>query len=68
MKYTGSWSVNNGSTYGYGYESNNKKELAKLMREIAQGNVFSGNIGSWSVKDVAGDPIDQPVLSGLVRN
>jgi hypothetical protein len=42
MKYTGSWSANNGSTYANGYESNNKKDLAKDLRKIVDGNVFAG--------------------------
>jgi len=36
-KYTGNWSANSGSIYGYGYTANNKKILARDMREIAQG-------------------------------
>lgn len=63
-KYTGSWSANNGSTYNYGYESNNKRELARAMRSICDGNVFAGNTGRWDVTDKDGDI----VLEGTCRN
>lgn len=72
MKYHGYWSANNSSSYnreGYGYESNNKRELAKTMRAIAKRNTFSGNTGSWSVYE--GEPSEDnhaPILSGSVRN
>jgi len=69
-KYTGSWSANNGSTYASGYTSNNKRQLAKEMREIAQGNVFAGNTGHWNVHkiDAEGNENYDPILSGMVRN
>lgn len=66
--YTGSWSVNNGSTYSYGHEGTNKKELAKEMREMADGNVFSGNSGTWSVYElIDGVQSEEPILYGTVK-
>ena len=67
-KYTGSWSANNGSTYNDGYKSNNLKELKKSMREIAKGNTFQGNSGSWSVRYSDDTENGYPVASGSVRN
>lgn len=64
MKYIGGWSANNGSTYNHGYESNNKTELARDMRQICDGNVFAGNTGHWSVEDEDGNI----VLEGTCRN
>ena len=64
MKYTGGWSANNGSTYNYGYESNNKKELAKDLREMCDGNVFVGNTGKWSIVDEDGNVVKE----GICRN
>jgi hypothetical protein len=66
MKYTGRWSVNNGSTYNYGYESNNKYKLARKMKEIAKGNLYQGS-GRWSVF-LYGDTSGQAVLEGTVYN
>ena len=62
-KYTGSWSANNGSTYDYGYEGNNRNKLAADMREICKGNVFVGNSGHWQVVNED----DEVVLSGTCR-
>ena len=63
-KYTGGWSANNGSTYNYGYTGNNKKTLARDMREICKGNVYSGNTGCWQVIDANGTV----VASGICHN
>lgn len=68
MKYEGSWSANNSSIYGYGYRSNNKKQLASDMRKIAKGNVFLGNRGYWAVYEIIdGERSYNPILSGMVR-
>lgn len=67
-KYIGRWSANNGSTYNYGYESNNKREIAKSMRAICAGNVFPGNSGYWQVSINGADPDDDAiVLEGICR-
>ena len=63
-KYTGDWSANNNSTYSYGYTGNNKKTLARDMREICQANVFAGNTGHWEVTDANGTV----VARGTCRN
>lgn len=63
VKYYGSFSVNNGSTSGNGYEFTNKKEARQTMREIARGNVCFGNTGSWTVTTHDGEE----VASGRVR-
>jgi len=62
-KYAGSWRANNGSTYSDGYEGNNKRELAKDMRDMCRGNVFAGNTGYWDVSDKDGNII----MSGMCR-
>jgi len=68
-KYTGSWSANNSSTYAHGYESTNKRDLARRLRAITEGNVFAGNTGSWAVYEmIDGQRSDEPVMSGTVRN
>jgi hypothetical protein len=51
VKYIGSWSANNGSSYGGGYEFTNKKEAIKTMRDISRGNTFAGNVGRWHVTE-----------------
>ena len=70
MKYTAGWTANNGSIYNYSYSGNNKKELAKLMRDICKGNVFKGNTGKWFVRESRYNPWDcaLDVLSGTVKN
>ena len=67
-QYFGSWSANNGSTYSSGYESDNKKQLAKDMREMAKGNTCQGNTGYWQVSelDEDGDQYNQ-IMSGKVK-
>jgi len=69
MKYRGSWSANKGNTipaYEMVYQSNNKRDLAKQMMEIALGNTYVGNTGKWAVyrKPNYGEPI----LSGSVTH
>ena len=64
MKYVGCWSANNGSTCGTGYEGNNKKELAKSMRDMCKGNTFAGSVGQW---DVSNTQTGEVVSSGTVR-
>jgi len=61
-KYKGGWTANN-NTYNYSYVGNNKRELAKDMREICKGEVFEGNRGTWYVKDAATDEV---ILDGWV--
>jgi len=68
-KYIGTWSANNGSTfpdYGTRYESNNKRKMAKRMKEIAQGNTYSGNKGYWAVWNSNHTINDRPILEGIV--
>lgn len=67
MKYVGSWSANNGSSYASGYESNNKKALAKELSEICKGNTFSGSSGSWSIYEKSDVDKMEPVLNGSIR-
>lgn len=57
IKYYGGYSVNNGSTYGAGYEFTNLKQACKDMRDIASGNVYQGNSGKWHVTDLRGNLI-----------
>lgn len=64
MKYEANWSVNNGSSYGFGYYSNNKRELAKLIRSIAKGNTPRGDSGRWAVTLAADN--SEVVLQGRV--
>lgn len=65
--YVGSWSANNSSTFAYGYTDTNKKRLAKMMRDMARGNVFWGSTAYWEVKElIDGIPAQYPILSGTV--
>ena len=49
--YYGCWSANNGSNWGEGYEFTNLRTALKVIKAIALGNTFEGNIGQWSVWD-----------------
>jgi len=64
MKYVGSWSANNGSTYRYVDGFNNLKEARKVLRENAMDNSFKGDMASWSIKLASNGEV---VLSGQVR-
>lgn len=64
MKYLGYWSVNNNGTYDTGYKSNNKRQLAKDLREIVKGNVFQGNSGFWSIEDSEGHEVAKGYVKG----
>ena len=64
-KYIGGWSVNGGSTYGDGYTYSSLREARKSLREMAAGNVYAGNTGSWHVSRI-GDDINDHVASGRV--
>lgn len=70
MRYSGGWSANNCGTYSYHYESDNKKELAKFVRDICRGNVFAGNTGHWYVRENTEEAkqSDNNIYSGTVRN
>lgn len=51
MKYTGTWSINCGQTYGFGYAGKDKKVVKKVVKAILKGNLTPGDIGNWSVVD-----------------
>jgi hypothetical protein len=67
MKYVGGWNANNGSTYSYGYQSNNKNQLAKDMKEMCKGNVFKGNFGRWYVALNNDNDSDQNIMQGTAK-
>ena len=64
-KYYGNWSTNNGNTSNaQAWESDNKSELAKDLREACEGNLTGPHdIGRWSIVDKKGDL----VKSGVCR-
>ena len=66
-KYNAGWQANNGSTYNNSYYGNNKKILAKEMREICRGNVFAGNTGNWYV-DYIDCNDEYHLISGAIKN
>ena len=60
-KYTATFSVNGGSTYGT-YTYRNKATARRDIRAMAKGNVFAGNRGQWAVTDAN----DNLVSSGTI--
>ena len=66
--YIGAWNANNGSIYAHGFKGQNKRDLAKKMREIVKGNTFRGNTGYWYVYEIVdGEREAEMVLSGSVK-
>lgn len=61
--YIGSFSTNNGATYGVDYTDSNLRRLRKTMRAIVAGNTHQGNSGYWSI-DLAG----RVVAEGTVKS
>ena len=59
MKYSANYNVNNGQHVRPSYQYANKREAVKSIRAIAQGNVYHGNIGTWSVVDDQGQVVAQ---------
>lgn len=62
-KYYANYNVNNGQHVRPSYEYTSKREAIRSIREIALGNVYAGNAGSWTVTNLDGEII----ASGRVR-
>ena len=56
-KYTGSWSVSGGASYGGDYEFDSLRDARKTMRSIARGNCPEGDHGYWHVEDADGNEV-----------
>ena len=65
-KYYGSWSANNGSTYGTDYTDTNFCKLRKLLRLILDGNVFYRNSGWWAI--YADKDHKEEIASGTIQH
>jgi hypothetical protein len=50
-KYYANFSVNNGTMYMQPIWGNNKRKLAKQIRDVALAEIFQGNTGCFSVVD-----------------
>lgn len=49
MRYYANFKANNGTSFASPIESDNKNELIKAIRSIAEANRFQGNSCSWFV-------------------
>ena len=61
-KYTATFTVNGGSTYGT-YDYTNKATARREIRNMANGNVFVGNQGQWAVTDSQNNVVSSGVVS-----
>ena len=67
MKYNGSWSVNNGTTYGT-IDGDNLKKLRAELREIASGNQYDGDT-SRCAYTICAEKNDYPIeTKTLIKN
>lgn len=49
MRYYANFQANNGTTFSQPIESENKNDLIKTIRSVAEAERFSGNTCSWKV-------------------
>ena len=63
MKYTANYMTENGTHMSEGVTGNNKRSLAKEIKEIAKGNKQEGDYVNWYVDDINGNT----VICGTIR-
>lgn len=64
MTYYANFLANNSTSYAESIESNNKAQLIRDIREIAEGETFIGNECRWWVENEEGETI---AAGGITR-